>query len=76
MGGQPENQDVGLKILKSWLEKSPHTSVQAVNPISMRESVCLPRELGQIIQFVHFENDVWIANLWRTFPVEKRERET
>lgn len=59
---------------KYWLEKSAHTLAHAVNPISVRESVCLPRELGQIIQFVRFENNVWIANLWRTFPVEKRER--
>lgn len=68
-------KNVGLEILKYWLENFAHTSAHTVNPISMRESVCLPRELGQIIQFVRFENDVWIANLWRTFPVEKRERE-
>lgn len=71
----PSPKNFGLEILKHWLENSAHTSVHTVNPISMRESVCLPRELGQIIQFVRFENDVWIANLWRTFPVEKREKE-
>lgn len=46
----------------------------AINPINIRESVCLCRELERIIQFVRFKSRVWIANLWRTFSVDSSGR--